>query len=72
MSPITPAPEAEAIKRHYLYPGTLFVHRQPHLVTTVLGACVAVCPENAINVQGWTLRQYEDMVDMIVADDLAA
>jgi heterodisulfide reductase subunit A len=36
------------------------------------GACVAVCPENAINIQGWTLRQYEDMVDMIVADDLAA
>ena len=36
------------------------------------GACVAVCPENAINVQGWTLKQYEDMVDMIVADDLAA
>jgi heterodisulfide reductase subunit A len=36
------------------------------------GACVAVCPENAINVQGWTLRQYEDMVDMIVVDDLAA
>ena len=28
---------------HYLYPGTLFVHRQPHLVTTVLGSCVAVC-----------------------------
>ena len=28
------------------------------------GACVAVCPENAINVQGWTLKQYEAMVDM--------
>lgn len=28
---------------HYLYPGTLFAHRQPHLVTTVLGSCVAVC-----------------------------
>ena len=35
------------------------------------GACVAVCPENAINVKGWTLRQYEAMVDMIVADDIA-
>jgi heterodisulfide reductase subunit A len=34
------------------------------------GACVAVCPEGAINLQGWTLRQYADMVDMIVADDL--
>jgi heterodisulfide reductase subunit A len=35
------------------------------------GACVAVCPENAINVKGWTLKQYEAMVDMIVADDIA-
>ncbi len=34
------------------------------------GACVAVCPENAINVKGWTLKQYEAMVDMIVADDI--
>ena len=34
------------------------------------GACVAVCPENAIQVNGWTLRQYEEMVDMILADEL--
>ncbi len=33
------------------------------------GACVAVCPENAINVQGWTLRQFEAMVEMIVSDE---
>jgi heterodisulfide reductase subunit A len=33
------------------------------------GACVAVCPENAINVQGWTLKQYESMVDLIVSDE---
>lgn len=33
------------------------------------GACVAVCPENAIEVQGWTLKQYEAMVDMIVSDE---
>lgn len=33
----------ETAGRHYLYPGTLFVHRQPHLVTTVLGSCVSVC-----------------------------
>ena len=32
------------------------------------GACVAVCPENAINVKGWTLKQYEAMVDAIVSD----
>ena len=34
------------------------------------GACVAVCPENAINIKGWTLKQYEDMVDMIVSDQI--
>jgi heterodisulfide reductase subunit A len=36
------------------------------------GACVAVCPENAIDVKGWTLRQYEAMVDMIVSEESAA
>ncbi len=39
---------------------------------TGCGACVAVCPENAINVKGWTLKQYEAMVDMIVSDEIAA
>jgi len=34
------------------------------------GTCVAVCPENAINIKGWTLKQYEDMVDMIVSDQI--
>jgi heterodisulfide reductase subunit A len=36
------------------------------------GACVAVCPENAINVQGWTLKQFEAMVDAIVSDEIGA
>jgi len=36
------------------------------------GACVAVCPENAIDIAGWTLRQYEAMVDRIVADEVTA
>ncbi len=39
----TAAPQSEVLKRHYLYPGTLFVHRQAHLVTTVLGSCISVC-----------------------------
>lgn len=30
------------------------------------GVCVAVCAENAIQVAGWTLKQYEAMVDAIV------
>lgn len=33
---------------------------------TGCGMCVAVCPENAIDVQGWSLQQYEDMVDAII------
>ncbi|HKJ05815.1 MAG TPA: chemotaxis protein CheD [Geopsychrobacteraceae bacterium] len=35
----SPQPEL----KHYLYPGALFVDSRPHLVTTVLGSCVAVC-----------------------------
>lgn len=30
-------------KTHYLFPGTIFVNKERHLVTTVLGSCVAVC-----------------------------
>ena len=36
------------------------------------GACVAVCPENAININGMTLKQYEAMVDSIVSETAAA
>lgn len=32
------------------------------------GACAAVCPEKAIDINGWALKQYEDMVDAIVSD----
>jgi len=34
---------------------------------TGCGICVAVCPANAIDINGWTLRQYEEMVDAILA-----
>jgi len=34
---------------------------------TGCGMCVAVCPNIAIEVNGWTLKQYEAMVDAIVA-----
>lgn len=30
-------------KTHYLFPGTIFVHKDQHQVTTVLGSCVSVC-----------------------------
>lgn len=35
------------------------------------GACAAVCPEKAIDINGWSLKQYEDMVDAIVSDGFA-
>jgi heterodisulfide reductase subunit A len=31
------------------------------------GACAAVCPHRAINVSGWTLDQFDSMVDAITA-----
>jgi chemotaxis protein CheD len=31
------------ISDHYLYPGNIFAHMEPHVVTTVLGSCVSVC-----------------------------
>ena len=36
-------------------------------ICTGCGACVAVCPENAIDINGWKLEQYEEMVDAIVS-----
>ncbi len=35
---------------------------------TGCGACVGVCPNRAIDVQAWTLAQYEAMVDAIAMD----
>jgi heterodisulfide reductase subunit A len=34
---------------------------------TGCGICVAECLGSAINIKGWTLKQYEAMVDAIVA-----
>ncbi len=32
------------------------------------GNCVSACPNRAIDIQGWTLGQYEAMVDAISVD----
>ena len=32
------------------------------------GCCVSACPNHAIDVQGWTLKQYEAMIDAIALD----
>jgi heterodisulfide reductase subunit A len=36
------------------------------------GACVAVCPKQAIELKGWTVEQYDAMVDAILADESLA
>jgi chemotaxis protein CheD len=33
----------EQANTHYLYPAALFASREPYLVNTILGSCVAVC-----------------------------
>lgn len=32
------------------------------------GVCVSACPNRALDIQGWTLEQYDAMVDAIAAD----
>lgn len=34
------------------------------------GACVAVCPPRAINIAGWTLDQFDAMIDAITAEEV--
>jgi heterodisulfide reductase subunit A len=34
------------------------------------GSCVSACPNRAIDLQGWTLDQYDAMVDAIASNDL--
>lgn len=33
----------EDIKTHFLYPSTILVPKEPYLINTILGSCVAVC-----------------------------
>jgi heterodisulfide reductase subunit A len=49
--------EGQTVKRAQVNPA----------LCTGCGICVAVCPDNAVDIKGWTLRQYEEMVDAIVA-----
>ncbi len=42
----------ERLKTYYLYPASLFADKEPHVVTTILGSCVAVCLFDPILNQG--------------------
>lgn len=33
---------------HYLFPGHIFAHHEPHMVTTVLGSCISITMYDAI------------------------
>lgn len=33
----------QELKKYYLFPSNLFVEREPYVVTTILGSCVAIC-----------------------------
>jgi heterodisulfide reductase subunit A2 len=65
------------------YPGTITLHPKLQAQTTEgkvaevntalckgCGACVAACPQRAIQVKGWTLGQFDAMVDAICENDL--
>jgi chemotaxis protein CheD len=32
-----------AVPRHFLYPGQIYVSREPAVITTILGSCAALC-----------------------------
>ena len=34
---------SNTIKTHFLYPAAIFADKEPHMVDTILGSCVAVC-----------------------------
>ena len=40
---MTPGLATDALPRHFLLPCAVFAHQEEHLVTTLLGSCVAVC-----------------------------
>jgi heterodisulfide reductase subunit A len=58
------------------YTGALALHDSVAEINAALckgcGACVAVCPKDAIDLKGWTVEQYDAMVDAILAGESLA
>jgi chemotaxis protein CheD len=42
----------EEIPKHHLYPCMIFWHPQEHVVTTILGSCVALCLRDPVTGEG--------------------
>lgn len=38
-----PVGNVSGIANFYLYPGSLFAHSRPYMVSTILGSCVSIC-----------------------------
>ncbi len=39
----------EQYSQHFLYPSTLFASKEPYVVKTILGSCVAICLWDPVN-----------------------
>lgn len=39
----------EQFSQHFLYPSTLFASKEPYVVKTILGSCVAICLWDPVN-----------------------
>ena len=63
---VTECPYTGAVELHDYPDGSRRAIVNPALCSGC-GACVAVCPERAIDLAGWSLDQYEAMVDAILA-----
>jgi heterodisulfide reductase subunit A2 len=63
---VAECPYAGAVELHDYPDGARRAVVNPALCSGC-GACVAVCPTRAIDLAGWTLDQYDAMVDAIVA-----
>ena len=58
-------------KSHYLYPASLFADKEPHIVTTILGSCVAVCLYDSVLNQGGINHYMLPLYDVLQAQGMS-